>query len=171
MKTFEFTEASYRRYLNIYQEQAHGLRRSRMFWPPIGAICLVVALLEMTGVWRLSPSVEAAPALLIFAAILGVFPFLIPAALNTMAVKAFRKDPSLREPMTINWDDGHVEHVSRAWSNRRAWSEFERWIEAPEGFLLVIGANFWVVPSEVLTKAEVDEVRSLLQRNVTVARL
>lgn len=170
VKTFSLTEALFLRFHDAYQSQSLRVRSSRRFWPPVGAICLLMSVLELTGVWRLSPTVDLASMLLTFGSMLLIFPFFIPKAMNKVALKAFRKQPSLQEPVTVSWDAHQVEHVARTWSNRHAWSDFSGWAETSDGFMLFVAAGFLVIPREVLTDAEADDVRALLERNVKTVR-
>ncbi len=163
MKTFSLTEERFLRFHAAYQAQSPRVRNSKRFWPPLGAICLILGVLELAGVWRLSRTVELASTLLTFGLILVIFPFFIPRAVTKAALKAFRKQPALQEPITVSWDADHVEHVSRTWSNRHAWSDFSGWAEAPEGFMLILGTSFLVIPREVLSDAEAAEIRSFLE--------
>jgi hypothetical protein len=79
----------------------------------------------------------------------------------------FAKNPALRGPRRIEFNDDGVKTDSGIASSQVSWKAFLRYVESTDTFLLYTSpACFVVVPKRVLQAEQVNELRRLFQTHI-----
>ncbi len=83
------------------------------------------------------------------------------------ARRIFQQQKNLQRPYQLSWDSEAVQTASANGNSKMPWTEFLKWRESKQIFLLYRSdVLFQMYPKRYFTAEQIDEFRSLAKRNI-----
>ncbi len=160
--TYELTQKDFTQSFAAHRNRRRGMRWFRRI---AFAVMLLVAALAVFGSIRTGNVRAIVP----FLVVLAMWAALMSGAVMwLMARQQFLKQPGAHGPRMVTLDHAGAHWSWNGGSSDIEWKNYVRMVEGNNQFLLYTSpACFNIIPKRALGPTQVDEVRSLLQSNIT----
>lgn len=163
---FTLSELDFRRAVRLHVfssiREAHTIIRLLMVWViAVGAIavfCYAVLGLSWPEVRGILPIFALSSACAI-----GTV-WVIPLVFSPLAIRRrFRQDKSVRQPITIHWNEEVYEAEQPGIHNRIAWRDYSKWREDRHLFLFFMSDySYQILPKRVLNPEQIADLQRTL---------
>jgi len=155
----QLTADDYLTALRLHRRRVYWFGRFRfVFWGTF--LFLLIGL----GLMGSGPNAWTTPVLLLlFIAALSFVPDRI--LLARQARRIYRQQQSLQRPYRFTVGDDGTQAVSATFTGSHAWSDYQKWIEGPDQFLLYQSdVLFVIIPKRSVSRS--DDLRGILRDKV-----